>query len=97
MNLSLILLLTIIFLSVLITIFLNRYHILLMLLAIELMSAIIITALLYTSVNIVAPLTPLLVLLTFSAAEARLGLALLVILIRTVGNDYVSALPLYKS
>nr|YP_009773396.1 NADH dehydrogenase subunit 4L [Hanleyella oldroydi]QIZ12619.1 NADH dehydrogenase subunit 4L [Hanleyella oldroydi] len=37
-----------------------------------------------------------LMLLTFSACEASIGLAMLVVLIRTHGNDYVFSLSIHK-
>jgi len=75
----------------------NYRHILLALLALELIMVIIISLIFQLSFINFSPFIPILILLTFSACEARLGLALLVLLVRASGNDYVNLLPLFKS
>lgn len=41
-------------------------------------------------------LAPFLVILTLSACEARLGLALLVFIVRTYGNDLIQSLSIHR-
>ena len=82
---------------VLFSLLINYRHILLTLLALELMTIIIIRLIFQLSAVSLLSFVPILTLLTFSACEARLGLALLVLLVRASGNDYVNLMPLSKS
>ncbi|YP_010718650.1 NADH dehydrogenase subunit 4L (mitochondrion) [Liolophura japonica] len=75
---------------------LQRKHLLNSLLALEMMMLSIFLVVLASSANISSEGIMVFVMLTLAASEAALGLSLLVILIRSHGNDYVSSLSMHK-
>nr|AFY16789.1 NADH dehydrogenase subunit 4L [Dalcantha dilatata] len=70
----------------------TRKHILLSLLSIEFMMLSIFYLLFLTMLNYDYELYYILMFLIFSVCEAALGLSILVMLVRTQGNDYLSSI-----
>nr|QIZ12671.1 NADH dehydrogenase subunit 4L [Acanthopleura echinata] len=75
---------------------LQRKHLLNSLLSLEMMMLSIFLVIFSCSVNISSEGLVVFILLALAACEAALGLSLLVILIRSHGNDYVSSLSIHK-
>nr|AVW86121.1 NADH dehydrogenase subunit 4L [Melaenis sp. YZ-2018] len=79
-------------LSVILTMVIQRFHILMTLLALEAMILnLMILALLSTTLPSDKSLFLVMILLTFGACEAALGLACLVKMTRTFGNDHIAS------
>jgi NADH-ubiquinone oxidoreductase chain 4L len=76
--------------------FLERGHFLMVLLFLEGVVLGLFTFLLFGLGFSISNLYLCLVLISFSACEAAVGLSLLVSLIRTHGNDFVSSLTVYE-
>lgn len=91
---------TILFIATLFTLarFLRqRTHLLTALLAIEAALLILATAIPINQITAALPnTTSLILLLTLAACEARLGLALLVLIVRSYGNDLIRSLSSAK-
>ena len=84
-----------IFISIL-TLVLQFKHLLNILLRLEAITLGIFTLLFYSSINVGFEGFICLVIISLSICEASIGLAILVALIRTHGNDYVSSFNSYK-
>nr|NP_008179.1 NADH dehydrogenase subunit 4L [Katharina tunicata]AAC48368.1 NADH dehydogenase subunit 4L [Katharina tunicata] len=82
--------------SALMTICLQRKHLLNTLLALEILMVSIFLLLVSLSNLMSNEGLMIFVLLTLAASEASIGLAMLVILIRAHGNDYVSSISIHK-
>nr|YP_010545667.1 NADH dehydrogenase subunit 4L [Acanthopleura loochooana]UYG48463.1 NADH dehydrogenase subunit 4L [Acanthopleura loochooana] len=80
----------------LIVLCLQRKHLLNSLLCLEMMMLSIFLIVLASSINLSMEGAMIFVLLTMAASEAAMGLSLLVIFIRSHGNDYVSSLSTHK-
>nr|AUJ21411.1 NADH dehydrogenase subunit 4L [Chaetopleura apiculata] len=76
--------------------FLQRKHLLNCLLSLEMILLSIFLVILSLLSGVSSEGLMIFILLTFAACEASLGLALLVILIRSHGNDYVFSLSTHK-
>lgn len=79
-----------------IRLFLERGHLLMVLLLIEVIMLSLFSFLLFGLFFYIRSLYLVLVLIRFGACEAALGLALLVCLIRSHGNDFVSSITIYE-
>nr|QIZ12568.1 NADH dehydrogenase subunit 4L [Tonicia forbesii] len=75
---------------------LQRKHLLNSLLSLEMTMLSVFLTILSCSVNISNEGLFIFILLALAACEAALGLSLLVVLIRSHGNDYVSSLSIHK-
>ena len=80
----------------LITICLQRKHILNALIILEILIVSIFLILISLAAALHNEGLIIFVILTLAACEARIGLAMLVILIRTHGNDYITSISLNK-
>nr|YP_009773409.1 NADH dehydrogenase subunit 4L [Dendrochiton gothicus]QIZ12632.1 NADH dehydrogenase subunit 4L [Dendrochiton gothicus] len=83
-------------LAALLTFCLQRKHLLNALLALEILMVSIFLLMISLSNLMSNEGLTIFVLLTLAASEASIGLAMLVILIRCHGNDYVSSLAIHK-
>nr|YP_010944306.1 NADH dehydrogenase subunit 4L [Acanthochitona mahensis]WLW42182.1 NADH dehydrogenase subunit 4L [Acanthochitona mahensis] len=82
--------------SALVTICLQRKHILNALLILEILMVSIFLILISLSASLHNEGMMIFMIMTLAACEASMGLALLVILIRTHGNDYMTSISLNK-
>nr|YP_010146834.1 NADH dehydrogenase subunit 4L [Yininemertes pratensis]QQP01063.1 NADH dehydrogenase subunit 4L [Yininemertes pratensis] len=83
-------------LSAYVGLFLERGHLLMVLLLLEAVMLGLFLFLLFGLGESVSNLYLCLVLISFGACEAAVGLSLLVSLVRTHGNDFVSTLTIYE-
>nr|BCQ06395.1 NADH dehydrogenase subunit 4L [Cellana nigrolineata] len=82
--------------TVLLSIMIQANHIIMMLLLFEMMALGVFVMVMHNSSLTSMNFLPLILFLTMSVCEASLGLAILVSIIRSSGNDYVSSLSLNK-
>jgi len=94
--LSLALISTIIIFTAIVSLILQRKHLLNALLSLEIIILGLFCIIISTLTGEIRDLFLTFIILTFGACEARVGLALLVALIRNHGNDFISSINIHK-